>query len=187
MEFIINWHGGSLGPGYPNCQYALKYRLRFPVQNGRIISKFIKKLSKIAIFKFDMKPRQPKSIPKISKRRMLVLWDKFFVFGSVQKNIFDDFRSLKGKILIEMPKKREKSQFFHFEMAGRIEKLASNSLKVAIQLHYDLLLKNGGQPKKSIDNFRFHCNIYDSSSKTENFVIWKTRKRVNFFKFIFQP
>ena len=128
MEFIINWHGGSLGPGYPNCQYALKYRLRFPVQNGRIISKFIKKLSKIAIFKFDMKPRQPKSIPKISKRRMLVLWDKFFVFGSVQKNIFDDFRSLKGKILIEMPKKREKSQFFHFEMAGLIRKLASNSL-----------------------------------------------------------
>ena len=82
---------------------------------------------------------------------------------------------------------REKSHFFHFEMAGRIKKLASNSLKIATQLHYDLFFKNGGQPKKSIDNFRFHCNIYDSTSKTENFVILKTKKRVNFFEFIFQP
>ena len=94
MDFIINWHGGSLGPGYSNSQYALKCPLRFPVQNGRILSEFIIKMSKIALFKFDMKPRQPKSILKFMKLVTVVLWNKVFVFGRVQRTIFEDLRSL---------------------------------------------------------------------------------------------
>ena len=83
-----------MGPGYSNWQYALEYPLRFPVENGRIISEFIIKMSKIALFKFDMKPRQPKSISKFKKLGIVVLWNKVFVFGRVQRTIFEDLRSL---------------------------------------------------------------------------------------------
>ena len=134
-----------------------------------------------------MKPRQPKSIQKSLKPGMVVLWDKFCVYCSVHENILDDFRSLKGKILSEMTKKREKSNFFDFEIGFRKKKLTPNLLKNGILLHYDLVFKNRALPKKFIDNFRFHANIYDSSSKTENLSLWKTEKRVNFLKFIFQP
>ena len=114
-----------------------------------------------------MKPRQPKSIQKFLKPGMVVLWDKFCVYGSVHENILDDFRSLKGKILSEMTKKREKSKIFDFEIGFRKKKLTPNLLKNGILLHYDLVFKNRALPKKFIDNFRFHANIYDSS-KTEN-------------------
>ena len=103
-----------------------------------------------------MKPRQPKSIQKFLKPGMVVLWDKFCVYCSVHLNILDDFRSIKGKILSEMTKKREKSNFFHFEIGRRQTRLYPNSLKIVILLHYDLVFKNRALSKKFFDNFRFY-------------------------------
>jgi hypothetical protein len=45
-----------------------------------------------------------------------VLCISYTVYGSFHGNILDDFRLLKGKILSQMSKKREKSNFFHFEI-----------------------------------------------------------------------